>query len=216
MNIFDPVTYSLDENKFLLSHVGEPPMLALETVPQGVNPRAIRPVLERIYELVEIERHSGRQWCGLAPIKESIEIYLMNQMKWSEDRRRGAPRFPSMHSFDSKGRPHRSGVGSDAGTVTTYFLPTGERAKFAVELIPSGIDAWKPEWAKGTDKPEKGLKVETENRRITCELCGHTESFKPESRSSFNAARARMSKHLRTTTIDVDDHRELHTNEFGG
>ena len=62
--------------------------------------------------------------------------------------------------------------------------------------------------------PKSALVVNSTENRIECSLCGHTESFKPESRSSYNAARARMSKHLRKATVKIDEHRELHLEEF--
>jgi hypothetical protein len=66
------------------------------------------------------------------------------------------------------------------------------------------------------------LYVDPDAHRIECKvpvdggICGHTEAYKPGSRSSYNAARARISKHLRKATANADAHRELHTNEFGG
>jgi hypothetical protein len=125
-----------------------------------------------------------------------------------------------MHSFDSKGRPHRYGPGSDAGRVKTYFTAKGERLPFALELIPTGVADWTPLWAAGADDPgqDAGIFNNAEKNRIECMIagCGHTESYKTDSRSSYNAARARISKHLRTATNSVDAHREVHTNEFGG
>jgi hypothetical protein len=119
-----------------------------------------------------------------------------------------------MHAYDGKGRPHRQGVGSDSGQVRTYFDAAGQRVPFAIELVPTGQAEWHPEWAKA-DEASDGLKVDRDNRRIECLICGHTEAFNPDSRGSYNAARGRISKHLRSATIEVERHREVHMTEFG-
>lgn len=125
-----------------------------------------------------------------------------------------------MFSYDGKGRPHLSGPGSDAGRVRTYFGPAGERIPFAVSLTADYQAPWvAPGFTE--DSVSVGLKNDPEKNRIEClvkvgdSTCGHCESYKPESRSSYNAARARMSKHLRKAVEEKDAHMELHTNEFG-
>ena len=214
---FDPVKYSIEENKFLFSHAGEPPVVALRDLPERVNLRAVKPILTRIYELIELAKHEKTEWLGVEKIKQAITTYLAQQDKWLKDRKRGAPRFPSMHSFDSKKRAHFQGPGSDSGQVHTYFDEKGERHEFAVPLLGTDEVTWVPDWAKGpTDVPtdKTGIWVDSPNNRFEC-FCGHTESFGPDSRSSYNSARARMSKHLRSAKDEVDRHREIHTNEFG-
>ena len=218
MHMFDPVKYSKEENTYLLSHLGEPPVVALRGVEKGgaVNYNAVKPILDRVYELQELEKHEGQTWVGVEALKGAITIYLEKAIRWHADHKRGAPRFPSMSQWDGRGRPHYQGPGSDVGTVKTYFDSTGKRQSFAVELIPSGQTEWRPDWVKADAPDEKGgLKLDSEKNRFECLICNHTESFKPESRSSYSAARARMSKHLRTAKVEVDAHRELHTNEFG-
>ncbi len=215
---FNPVKFSIEENEFLLAHIGEPPLVAIRSIPDKVNMRAVRPILDRVYELDQLEQHSGLIWAGVDAIKASIQAYLAQAEKWRQDTRRGAPRFPSMYSFDGRNKAHKYGTGSDAGEVKSYFDPTGKRIPFAVELIDAEAPDWQPDWAAtqaGTDPPQAGLKVEADKSRIECQICGHTEQFKAESRGSFNAARARMSKHLRSADKEVEAHRELHTNEFG-
>jgi hypothetical protein len=213
VTIFDPVKYSNEENKFLLDNLGKPPVVALRSLPTNVNRAAVKPVIDRIYELVELEKHAGLAWCGADAIKESINVWLTESEKWANDRRRNRPRFPSLYSFDQKGRAHRYGPGSDSGHVRTYFGKDGQRHVFAVQFVPDGVTEYIPEWQ--ADIPKDGLVVSTEFNRIEC-FCGHTERYNPDSRGSFNSARARMSKHLRSATEEVDRHREIHTNEFGG
>ena len=236
---FDPVDFSFEECNWLLAHLGEPWVVAGRSIqpaknpqadprkdknpvifPDGVNPNAVRPVIDRVDELSRLQAAEGVGWSGIDTIKGAIETYLVQAARWQADKRKGAPRFPSLSSYDTKGRAHRSGPGSDSGTVKTYFSPNGERKEFRVEYVPSGIGTWVADWAEKVaevDQPVVGLHVSKENRRIEC-FCGHTEKFNPESRASFNAARARISKHLRSDKVPeyVEQHRELHTAEFGG
>lgn len=241
MDFFDPVKLSIEENQFIIKHAGEPWVTAGKDIhpvplvnphrkdsfpfhyPDGVVPAAVKPVIDRIYELIELERHAKESWIGLDVVKSAAQMYITQCHLWSENkRRRGAVRFPSMHTFTSKGRPQWSAPGSDSGIVKTYFDKSGERIPFAVKLIPEEASDWTPEWLQKvaeTDHPAKvdGLKVDETLSRIECLTCGHTESYKEDSRSSFNAARARMSKHLRKGDVpDPDRHREVHALEFGG
>ena len=136
-------------------------------------------------------------------IKKSCLSYLTQAQRWAEDKRKGAPRFPSLSSYDTKGRPHLSGGGSDSEQVRTYFDTDGQRKPFETEFVPTGQETWRAEWAEKVaevDQPVEGLHVNKEARRIEC-FCGHTEKFNPESRASFNAARARISKHLRSDKV---------------
>ncbi len=210
--VFNPVLYSFEENQFLRDRVGQPPVVALRDVPVGVNRAAVRPVIEKIYELTELQKHSGLEWVGIEAIQQAIDTYIQQATKWQNDRRKGAPRFPSMFSYDTKGRPHRHGVGSDSEQVKTYFVGK-ERKPFAVELVPDGEPTWVPDWEADAPSKDSGLTVNAEAKRIEC-FCGHTEQFNADSRASFNAARARMSKHLRSSTDEVERHRETHTMEF--
>lgn len=218
---FDPVRYSELECEFLIKHLGEPPIVALQEIPPSVSLTSVREEVERVYALMEMEKARGTKWIGVEECKRLLQLYIDQVRKWREDwvRTRGkAPMFPSMYSYDSKGRPHRGGVGSDSGVVKTYFDKTGNRLPFAQDIAPSGFDdSWTPEWAnnEGTDLPKQGLKVDALNSRIECLVCGHTEKYNTESRSSYNAARGRISKHLRTAKDNVDDHRAVQTNEFG-
>jgi len=239
---FDPAIYSIEENQFLLEHIGEPTVIALKAIPaaeplakpfhkdknpvyypKGINPNAVRPILDKVNELQELAKHDGVQWVGVEKVKEAIKIYLQENAKWEHDynRTRGkAPRWPSLASYDSKGRPHRGGPGSDSGRIRTYFGPAGERLPFEIQLVSEYVATWA---APGhTEAPaDARLFVDAAANRIECRvkvgdgICGHTEKYKPEARASYTAARARMSKHLRRATENVEEHRELHTEEFG-
>lgn len=214
MTVFDPVQYSIQENEFLREFVGVPPTVALKALPRNVNIRAVKPVLDRVYELMEDEKHTGTEWCGVNALRAAIQMYLEKQDRWVSDKRKGAPRYPTMHSYDGKRRPHWQGPGSDSGQVRTWINPQGERVPFAVEFQPVGGVEWQPEWAEA-DKLRNGIEVDEAKQRIECLICGHTESFKEGSRSSYNAARGRISKHLRNAKVKEDEHKEAHTLEFG-
>jgi hypothetical protein len=222
MHFFDPVEYSLEENLFLAEHLGEPPVVALSHRPERVNVNAVKPILDRVYELIQLEAHEQRTWVGVDVLKTAAKTYLEQHSRWTSDKRRGAPKFPSLFSYDSKGRPHRQGPGSDSGKVSTYFDKEGVRQLFRVALVPDGQGEWVAEWATaagGQDTPSSdGLLNDEARTRWECQVCHHTEHYKADSRSSQNAARARMSKHLRKTAGDANidlRHREVHTNVFG-
>jgi hypothetical protein len=219
INSFDPVLFSIEENKFLLEALGKKSIVALREISsKAVNPKAIKPVLDRVIELETLKEVDGQQWCGVEPIKESIRAYLSENEKWAREKarfknNRNVPRYPSLYSYDQKGRPHLGGVGSDSGRVRTYFDARGNRVPFEVRFFAVDEGTWA---APGfTEQATSGgLFVDDANNRIECKVCGHTESFRGESRASYAAARARISKHLRGAKKDVDRHREVHQEEF--
>lgn len=244
---FNPVSLSHAENEFLLKHLGEPSVVALKSIrvergpiqtavktpdknpllyPDGVIPASVKPILDGVRELMELEKAEGLKWVGIDAIKSAILTWQRENKKWSDTYKRTGgrvPRWPSLYSWDAKGRPHLGGPGSDSGSVKTYFGPNGERIPFAIDLLVSEYDTteWKPP-TKDEGITESLLHVDAQANRIECRVpvnggvCGHTESFKEGNRASYNAARARMSKHLRKATEEADLHREVHTNEFGG
>lgn len=218
---FDPVEYSENENAWLLEHLGEPPVVAMRQVPDGVNPNAVRPILQRVQELQQLQQHEGIQWVGPDVLKAAIRVWQRESEKWAHDARRGAPRWPSMFSYDAKGRPHRGGPGSDSRRVKTYFDEKGNRAPFAVKLDPHVEAAWVAPTNYRDEQNDVLFYEDATTNRFECRvpvgdgICGHTESYKSGSRQSRAGARGRMSKHLRKATENVEQHREVHTNEFG-
>src|SRR5690348_13049600 len=106
MEVFDPVLYSEEENKWLLDNLDKAPIVALRDQRQGVNPTAVKPVLDRVQELEQLKIHEGITWVGVEKMKEAIKIYLRENEKWAFDNKRNkkAPRFPSLYSFDVKGK----------------------------------------------------------------------------------------------------------------
>lgn len=221
--MFDPVTCSNADCDFLMKTLGKPTVVAMKELTPLVTVQTVKPILERVNELQELAKAEGLEWVGIEAMKKAITTWLAVNAKWAYDHkhRRGAPRFPSLYSYDAKGKPHLGGPGSDSGRVRTYFGPTGERIPFAISLIPDTQIPWagpgftETPVGNGLVVDDKANRIECTIKKVNGDICGHTESFKPDSRASFNAARARMSKHLRKATEEVEAHRELHTNEFG-
>lgn len=236
---FNPVRLSNAENEFLLKWLGQPSIVALRDTKPAINPRAaekdknpvyypdgvipasVKPILDGVIELIELEK-VGQLFVGVEAMKNAIRVWQKMNAKWTADykRSKNAPRWPSLYSYDAKGRPHWGGPGSDSGEVRTYFGPAGERIPFTIQLQPDTLQEWQGPSTENVNT-DPLLFVDANSNRIECKvrvgtgICGHTESYKDGSRASYNAARARMSKHLRKTTLEVEAHRELHTNEFG-
>ena len=200
MESFRPVRYSLEENRFFLKHLGESPVSALrEPTPTGVNPVTVQEVLGEVYELAELEKHRGVTWAGVEKVGQVITRYLSEYEKWQEMATRGAPRFPTMHAWDAKGRPHRGGITSDAGEVSTYFDDQGERQPLSVSLRDPESVAFRPPWTKVAEPIPDTLTEDLEKGLLQCPVDGWATNFKPESRSSYNMARGRMARHCETS-----------------
>lgn len=198
METFDPVKYSLEENQFFVDHLGESPVVALgAALPAHVSPVVVREVLGAAYEREELKQHRGTAWVGVDTCINASKVYLTECEKWAQLAKKGAPRFPSLFAWDGRGRPHRGGIGADSGQVTTYLLPNGERQRFAIELDGSVIMDFKPSWVKEEEPLPSDCTVDMERGILTCPVDGWSTDFHAESRSAFNLARARMSRHCR-------------------
>lgn len=200
LEYFDPVSYSPEENQFFLKHLGEPPIAVLQgKLPDGVNSTAVREVLGLVYDLEELKKHRGTDWAGRDRLIETIHLYLHEEQKWRDMAARGAPRFPSMHAWDGKGRPHRGGIGSDSNRVTTYIDNDGNRHPFRLKLRDPEVEAFAPPWTKEQEPvPDKAIE-DWDRGRIECPVDGWTTSFKVESKQSYNMARARLARHCRSS-----------------
>jgi len=216
---FEPALYSLEENMFLQEHIGESPNIALgKGTPPGVNPKAVRPVLQRVYDLNETEKHSGESWAGLEVLKGSISVYVDALKEWTEDKAKGAPYPPTTFEWDSRGRARQGGVGSDAHVVNTYFDEEGNRHALGINLIPTNVgQKYQPRWVRDKMKsykvPDQLIHDESLGR-FTCPICQHTESYDPENSRALNAARGRMANHMLKTNRLTDDHRASHAAIF--
>lgn len=232
LNVFQPATLSLAENKYLLDHLGEPPVVALSyDLPRGVNPNALRPVFERFYEFEELRKHRNYAWAGLDRIKEAVLGFLEWMEVCAEVNRRGGPKHPSMYAYDGMGNSFKGGIGSDSGVVQSRLLNAdGDREYFAVDLRrPDGallpdlaeIAPWmSPKKREGQpadsvledwgERDAKG-KAKSPHGTITCGICGFASAFQTANRNSYNSARARMGAHLkRQAKTEVQRHRSLY------
>jgi len=203
MDIFDPVKYSIAENKFFLTHMGESPVVALhDSVPKGVNPVTVQEVLGAIYELEELQKHRGSPWVGQAAIVSTIKTYLTEWNKWGEMSKRGAPRFPTMHAWDGKGRPHRGGIGSDSHQVTTWIDSHGKRHPFRVPLQQTTPQDFKADWVQEDAPLPDELVHDPAKGFLQCPVDGWSTNYNPESRSAYNVARARVARHCKASKDD--------------
>jgi hypothetical protein len=203
MESFHPVRYSLEENRFFLEHLGESPVSVLrDPTPVGVNPVAVQEVLGEVYDLAELEKHRGIPWAGLQNVGKIITRYLTEYEKWQEMSTRGAPRFPTMHAWDGKGRPHRGGITSDAGEVSTYFDENGDRQPLSLSLRDTATTKFTAPWIKKEEPIPDHLTEDLEKGVLQCPVDGWAENFKPDSHQSHNMARARMAKHCKASKDD--------------
>lgn len=207
-DVFDPVLYSLEENAFLVTHIGEMPETTRRGgYPPGVKPAAIEELLEHLYRL----ERSEPNYCGHETVKAAAQTYLAQHAKWTAEAKRGAPALPSMHAFDALGRPHRGGVGSDSGHVRTYFDEQGNRHRLAVDLIPTGQDVYRAPWVKNTPAvmAHSALIEDADKGKLECPICGFTQTYEPGVTAQRSLAKARVMKHLRGAPKEPDAHRSL-------
>lgn len=213
---FDPVALSLEENAFLLEHAGKAPaVVRRQSFPTGVNPTAVMPVIEELYALAEVEKADGQGWVGIAEVKARCRTYLEEKQKWAEMKARAGGRFPahpSMASWDSRGQAHMGGVGSDAGHIRTYFDEHGNRQRFAVALQGDG-PAFNVPWLQKA-KTYSDLTVDDEKGVLTCPICGHAETYAPDSQSQRSMAQTRMARHLLGAKKEPEAHKVLHTKVY--
>lgn len=228
-DILEPAEYSLEECRFLLQHIGEPAIVAVDGgVPIGVNEVQVRPLLGRVYELEELRKHKAHAWAGIEAVKTAFAKFLQWMDTTAEIQRRGGPKHVSMYGVDGAGRLFKYAIGSDSGMVRSAITGrNGTRERFAVELTrPDGqilpsLDDIAP-WLQGDperfagDKVEedwgqkKGKKFLSPNGTIRCTICGRSETFRTDNHASYNAARARLIRHLKNAKEEIDRHLILH------
>ena len=201
METFDPAKYSLAENAFFLKHLGESPLAVLQNpLPPGVTRHAVEAALGRVYELAQLKEHRGTHWVGIEKVSEAISRYLIEREKWTEFKSQGAPTFPSMFAWDGKGKPHRGGIGSDAGQVSTYFVEGGKRKPFAVPLVEVSVEAFAAPWQAAAEEPIPDACVEDAEKGVmSCPVDGFSTNWNPDSRKAYNLARARMARHCKSS-----------------
>src|SRR3989337_2609339 len=104
---FVPARYALGEWAWLKDKLGKPPAVVFaDPLPPRVNPNAVKPLIESIYSLMQLQEHRGENWVGITALRELIDRYLGEYAKWQEYHKRGAPRFPTLFMWDASGKPH--------------------------------------------------------------------------------------------------------------
>jgi len=218
-NTFDPANFSLEENQFLIDHLGEPLEAATaKGVPPGVGAGGLK-ALDIVYRFGRRCDQSGDPFVGFEALKEVCRVFLREHAVMSEQARQGvAPKFPSRYEWDTFGKGHLGGVGSDAGRMRSYFDEQGNRHYFAVKLL-TNTERPLPQWLaqKQTKKAaeHRELVDDQEHGVVTCPICKYSQNYEPGSRSKRAMARTRMGKHLKTAKREPDLHRQLYTYVFG-
>lgn len=216
---FDPAILSLEDNQFLIDHLGEPLEAATARgVPAGVTPASGLRALDELYRYGRRCQANGDPFIGFDAIKTACRLFLTEYaaMKANADRRL-APMAPSLYEWDKFGQPHRGGVGSDSERIRSYFDEHGNRHFFAVKLL-THVEQ-KPAWleAKGQKRAidYQKLDEDAENGAITCPICKFTQNYEPGSRGKRSQALARIGKHLKSSKREPELHRQLYTYVFG-
>lgn len=233
-NTFEPAIFSNEELAFLHIHLQETPAVALHKgTPPGVNPVAVRGLLEQLQTFDQLRKVHGVQWAGFDAVADSIERYLAWMERSEEIHRRtggnksnSSIRHPSLFLWDGNGNAYKHGIDADsAEMVRTEILPTGERRAFAVRLMETestlmpSLQEVAP-WfrldsvVQAAQKDDVVIDRAKRNGTMTCSICGKAEAFDTTNRQSFSAARARMSKHMMQAKTDIARHRTLHRKFF--
>lgn len=258
--VIDPMRLSTGELEFLIDGdtLDQSPTVAFaepipdkyyvqqETVTTGglirrnvvctVNPAAVEPVLETIQKVKQLEA-AGRlpgMFVGADVIRAKLQVALdYHRRREAMKRHDQSIGHPSMSAYDSTGRAHPSGVGSDSDRVVTYFDPQGRRHRYDFNLVKAaGGRAGGSSWAVMTapepaaepvvdlpadhaspfdpDQPEvMAWIVSDEENYVQCPVCKHVESWKPGSNISRGHARHRMLRHCASAKDEVGAHRRL-------
>lgn len=231
LDTFEPGLLSIAELHWLADHIKEPPVAAfMDPLPPGVIRVSVEPVLQRIYEFTELERHRGTSWAGHTAILDTIQDYLAWQERSAEIRRRSRGRVihPSQYHWDEGGRPYKFAIGADsAALIRTQILDDGSRKPFGVQLAGDAADAVRADlsdvapWVKASAEAAKSTPKDTiiehdgkDVCTLTCSICHHTEQFQPGSRGRRMAALGRMSRHLKNAKTDSTRHRMLYSRSF--
>lgn len=154
---FEVSAYSLAEAQYLLDNLGQPALVVLgdeedvPDLPKGVNPAAVRPILQRAYDLEQVFKARHIAWSGFDAMKKVLKLYLawmqlvkaakraVGRNEPAEDRR--AANFPSGHLWDD-GVAAYYGIGADAGRLLSMIDDDGNR-------VPLWIDLRRPVGAGG-------------------------------------------------------------------
>lgn len=212
MQVFQPAQYSIEENRFMLDHLGESPNVALhEGAPKGVNPVAIKTALGKFTELEELQALRKVPWAGYDAIRDSISRFIEFQEKCVEGQQYGEPRHPSQMTWDSTGAMSRGGVGSDSSDmVRSELRPDGERVPFGVTLIDGKKRT--SMWGKKTAPPSSEDKiVDNGNGTFTCTICAKVVASYDKDRGTRarNTAKKAVRDHCLKAKREHSRHRAI-------
>lgn len=187
--------------------------------------------LQRFHDLEQEFQAGGRAWCGFEEVRTHIAKWHERQRRARAHKERDPDRkgfAPELFRFRA-GRKLWAAPGSDCGRVR-FALPLVEIAHRQYTDFASDLRAEIPGNGNGGgngSKPVESLASEgtvpTElvehERHLQCPIdgCAHNEEFDPESTSSYNAARARMSRHMnKPMNKELEDvHKEARSLIFG-
>ena len=223
--IFDPALYNdVELPKIMELKLGLSPAVLLPEIedlpPDSVS--TLTPLIERIFDLEELKKHRGEEWIGMDVVRESCQLMLDYQKQYQANKARSGLGFhPSMHTFDSRKRARRGGIGSDSGRVRTYFDDENKRVKFAVSLTAeAGSEQWvfssatvDTQWGDLSEvETGPGTVIELierergENGIVECPICGHAETYLLDDRSSEVTARSNMRRHCKKAKNEIEAH----------
>lgn len=231
---FEPADFSIEELEFLSEHLGETANVALHEMDEdGVNPKQIRPFLNRLSELEELKTHRDVPWAGYDAIKKSIAAFLDWHNQSLDIQKDGGPRHPSQFGYDEDDTIIRGQVGADSSDkVRSRILDNGERETFTVMLreVNGGGSPNMP-WlnrnkgAAPDAKPtattrrastnaarrgdDKAITHDKKRGLFLCNICDEAICTydKKKGVRAVNAAKAKVDKHLRTTRDKAPRHR---------
>lgn len=229
---FEPGAFSIQELRFLLEHLEEPPVVAFnEFEPEGKHRGVFREragvALQRFYEAEELRKARDIPWAGYDAIADSIARFLAFWDRTLEIRRRSRGRInnPSQYGWDDSGRPFLYATGSDScEMVRTEIQEDGSRKRFAVRLVgdtnavlSADLRELAP-WIKGPTPEIRAERIIVNTKGDTgfyrCPVCEHTEEFDPASRQAQSLAHARMGRHLKRAKTSKNRHTILYTKEY--
>jgi len=188
----------------------------------GLNRTDVEVFLSRVRDLIEVEEVHGIPWLGIDAIKARADQWLQYREQFKAAKAANPQaHHPSMFHFTSDGQERFQGVGSDSGRVRTFFAEDGTRQPWALKLT-SGTESKIQQASWGSLEAVEALKDDRLRLNedvavgwVECSICGHRETWDPDTARGRGPARARMKRHCLTARKEVTMHRKLATEVFG-
>ena len=230
---FEPSEYSVEEIRFLLVELEQPPVIMREIpLPPRVVRAQVLKLVTQCYELEEKQTHSKIPWVGYDRVREQLERTLSWYQTCQELARRGGPTHASMQTWDGN-RFMPSGVESDSGIVRTEILPNGRRRPLGLNLASPDGQSVGPNligaapWLSPDGSFSQDLlsstpmelvyaeNAEAQTGSVTCPVCEWSESYSLAQSSGKRLAHGRMISHLKRAKTQKDRHAILHSRITG-